>query len=244
MGIGNPRSADKAPVGTHHSSSLPLMGIGNVRASVECEASVACVVLAHYPSWGSGTRMIQSIDLDMAFVYLITPHGDREPDRHQGDGHGRDVRPSHYPSWGSGTVRPVQIVIVVEQLDISLPLMGIGNQCTRRRAFRLPVLVLITPHGDREPWSNSTSSRPWHAHSLITPHGDRERQRSHHRTHSGCHRQLITPHGDREQRHRIPRGARLSAHYPSWGSGTRRSRRRSAAVAAHYPSWGSGTRSA
>ena len=77
---------------------------------------------------------------------------------------------------------------------------------------------------------------------------------------------LITPHGDRKRRRSACCAGRSAAHYPSWGSETRRHARNGVAIttdslplmgignpssapsprrgrAAHYPSWGSETRS-
>ena len=104
-------------------------------------------------------------------------------------------------------------------------------------------LDLITPHGDREPglWfrlnQRDKTSLPLMGignlqvgerrqrpdPQLITPHGDRELARVHGWVPALL--QLITPHGDRELL-RCRRDHRHAdrAHYPSWGSGTRRVR--------------------
>ena len=98
----------------------------------------------------------------------------------------------------------------------SLPLMGIGN-VDWLEAEVLQELWLITPHGDRKPTRASPALASWHR--LITPHGDRKRAANGHETNIGPY-----------------------AHYPSWGSETRRqSDRGSRAGSAHYPSWGSET---
>ena len=100
--------------------------------------------------------------------------------------------------------------------DLSLPLMGIGNQCLRDylvgyHRLSLPLMGIGNQLGAcasrREPtthypsWGSGTVRLPGHCirlHLLITPHGDRELD---------FRVQLTAP----------PR----TPHYPSWGSGTR-----------------------
>ncbi len=192
---------------------------------------------AHYPSWGSGTcgrlstgratghgslPLMGIGNLGDARVYsrqaeLITPHGDREPGRH-------NVRD-------------------LDTLDHSLPLMGIGNprvggsdgprgaplitphgdrEPVRRRGDPERPVPLITPHGDRE--LGRLRLNRGGGIDLITPHGDREHERGATWARSyaaslplmgignlasplsrGCPRRLITPHGDRE--HYFPRAS-------------------------------------
>ena len=79
----------------------------------------------------------------------------------------------------------------------SLPLMGIEN-LPRRRADVVALIELITPHGDRKPCVNGALD--------------------------GFPQLLITPHGDRKLQSRLIETAQLCAHYPSWGSKTRRLR--------------------
>ena len=78
----------------------------------------------------------------------------------------------------------------------SLPLMGIGNLTASR--MLLKILDLITPHGDRE---------------LVVVHQN-----------GGCSWDSLPLMGIGNQRPRPqPPRATPSAHYPSWGSGTRES---------------------
>ena len=99
------------------STSLPLMGIGNVQRQTQSTSALA----PHYPSWGSGTGE-RARSGRHARSALITPHGDREPAARypshsvyaislplMGIGNGTasaaNTTPTsaHYPSWGSGT---------------------------------------------------------------------------------------------------------------------------------------------
>ena len=184
---------------------------------------------------------------------LITPHGDRE----RGPAAGREpAAEAHYPSWGSGTsvsgVRPCQFSIS------SLPLMGIGNTAgTGRSSRRSP------PHYPS--WGSGTDQprikvRQLRSSSLpLMGIGNFRLVNAVIRL-----TDLITPHGDRELCWMTWETAFRQAHYPSWGSGTRRSfpgafsphldlitphgdREHSRPTAryvsrfTHYPSWGSGT---
>ena len=146
--------------------SLPLIGIGNCGSARRTGRPRS----PHYPSWGSETpaplpfthRSAVSLPLMWIGNYarpchhhecdrraLITPHGDRKP----------AVAPlhrlrcrsgTHYPSWGSETCHHTLMrQSCSPRVTISLPLMGIGNCCTRS-SMLLP-LRLITPHGDRKP---------------------------------------------------------------------------------------------
>ena len=187
---------------------------------------------AHYPSWGSGTGAGHP-------VALAKTH-------------------THYPSWGSGTrFSPARND---DRDAVSLPLMGIGNPAGRIRPRGC--CRLITPHGDRERVVRGAEGQE--RHHLITPHGDRELDVLDQLVLSFL--DLITPHGDRERvdpplrdaayLHSLPlmgignpqaHGAldalAVTAHYPSWGSGTwHRQGVGTWFAVAHYPSWGSGTR--
>ena len=82
---------------------------------------------------------------------LIIPHGDRERTRRQSSG---PRLPSHYPSWGSGTGF---VHCAYRHILNSLPLMGIGNELIHVRVR--DKLLLITPHGDREPGLKCCLSR-------------------------------------------------------------------------------------
>ena len=132
---------------------------------------------AHYPSWGSKTRNCSgrgrasatcSCSLPLMgienktisecrttcglIIGLITPHGDRKPEklivfsvRWRRGG-------PHYPSWGSKTRAPASDAYA-EGLN----------------------LRLITPHGDRKPRCPPARARLLSRRSeLITPHGDRK----------------------------------------------------------------------
>ena len=55
------------------SDSLPLMGIENVTRWYRRCADPS----AHYPSWGSKTRV--QLPVTQSVPVLITPHGDRKP---------------------------------------------------------------------------------------------------------------------------------------------------------------------
>ena len=103
MGIGNPRATRDPKLLGHVGISLPLMGIGNSKCSSAVDGMV--FDFSHYPSWGSGTYDINATGMD------ATPE-------------------AHYPSWGSGTVRRSRSSLLSP--DISLPLMGIGNKAMRR----------------------------------------------------------------------------------------------------------------
>ena len=178
------------------------MGIGNralISRSLVRET-------AHYPSWGSGTsfrsRSPDRIDFSLPLMGI---------GNYRHPGLRRPAEPSHYPSWGSGTqeVRADGVWTVYT----SLPLMGIGNGI--HLGIPHEVLVLITPHGDREHpgtrcsssgsgpslplmgignWAPSSSSNASFAFSLpLMGIGNvRARQAAYRET------QLITPHGDRE----------------------------------------------
>ena len=91
--------------------------------------------------------------------------------------------------------------------------MGIGN-------LDLPIhdiarLLLITPHGDREPRTPARPGRRRSPHYPSWGSGTRPTRR-----HGHQQNELITPHGDREPG-LVLRDLKLNAaHYPSWGSGT------------------------
>ena len=96
--------------------SLPLMGIGNSRATLYASHRS----LSHYPSWGLETPL--ACREAPTPTQLITPHGDwKRPRPISAD---RPRRSAHYPSWGletRGGGRGDRRVLS------SLPLMGIGN---------------------------------------------------------------------------------------------------------------------
>ena len=120
---------------------------------------------------------------------------------------------THYPSWGSGTLPGST---GRKRMFFSLPLMGIGNH--RHARGRPRQHELITPHGDRE----LVAGRQYGGGLLIIS-----------LPLMGIGNPLL----------RLPvwvSGA--EAHYPSWGSGTRRRSPSSGRSTTHYPSWGSGTR--
>ena len=119
-------------------SSLPLMGIWNYRyRGRACEASPfhypswgfgtltrrsrrTAAITTHYPSWGFGTSRIAARTASLCV--LITPHGDLEPDplavfeaalglitphgdleRQRPSAAAGSLLRAHYPSWGFGT---------------------------------------------------------------------------------------------------------------------------------------------
>ena len=190
---------------------------------------------------------------------LITPHGDRKPSRPPDCR--RRPRASHYPSWGSepperpgrhyqstflitphGDRKPAAAT-AIESCGCrrsSLPLMGIGNCCSSRRARRCsgsmaahypswgsetgrgarlsdPRGRLITPHGDRKPSARGCGACSADSSLPLMGIGNREGIR----LRLGAGGGLITPHGDRKP---VPpprdRRSCLSTHYPSWGSET------------------------
>ncbi len=117
--------------------------------------------------------------------------------------------------------------------------MGIGNRLRVLVPGRRRVL-LITPHGDREPTQASLYQLVWDRISLpLMGIGNRREPRLH-LAHAVL---LITPHGDREPCRPCTTCGCTGTHYPSWGSGTRDQRCGALRVdrVAHYPSWGSGT---
>ena len=115
----------------------------------------------HYPSWGLETRRMCA--------------------------RLRACRTSHYPSWDwkLATTQGWR-----DAVSVSLPLMGIGNNCVRSQPVESP--QLITPHGDWKPLLSATCpasekrslplmgiGNPCLAQAerqepvrLITPHGD------------------------------------------------------------------------
>ena len=98
----------------------------------------------------------------------------------------------------------------------SLPLMGIGN-AEAEKITKVKNMLLITPHGDRKP--------------TLSEYQNRQR---------GASLPLM---GIGNPRCAPMRTSRTTAHYPSWGSETRRHLRRAAwPPPPHYPSWGSETR--
>ena len=147
--------------------------------------------------------------LDGRGLGLITPHGDRE----RGAGPTSSLRySSHYPSWGSGT--GVGKLDPGYQHEISLPLMGIGNN-SRWAGASAPAGSSHYPSwgsGTRSPaftprW-NSTHYPSWGSGTMLAGLGSEGTSK------------LITPHGDREPRKQTTQAGVPEAHYPSWGSGT------------------------
>ena len=204
--------------------SLPLMGIGNRSTSRPMASSNG----AHYPSWGSETRLSLPVP-----VRLITPHGDRKRASSRSD---RVPENPHYPSWGSETSRSR----VHSPRDSMRLITPHGDRKPGRHAAPGPSdSELITPHGDRKRTPRA-AGLTWDG-TLITPHGDWKHFRLQDilcLTYGG----LITPHGDRKLG--SWRTARRSgtcslplmgigngfctpspppwapSHYPSWGSET------------------------
>ena len=226
MGIGNWQVEAALPlVYVFIDNSLPLMGIGNVvpwdstkefraapwfqlitphgdRELIQVDDSryPAALGRPHYPSWGSGTCTV-AIEPSAGPDELITPHG------------------------GSGTWRGTLRRCFAGSVGISLPLMGIGNACFRpvdatstthcslplmgignsessatSKGLVIDILVLITPHGDRE---------------LSSDHGIRPFLR------------VPRPHypswgSGTQPRARSRQARQFRSHYPSWGSGTAR----------------------
>ena len=138
---------------------------------------------------------------------LITPHGDWK--RWWGC-HGAPGRIAHYPSWGLETLEWINGDGY--RHNLSLPLMGIGNQQRPRKnataanahypswGLETPIerqMVelndqLITPHGD---WKlHLRGRRQGDTLRLITPHGDWKHAPPVADASQG--HQLITPHGD------------------------------------------------
>ncbi len=160
MGIGNTSPTGDSP--SVSLVSLPLMGIGN-RASARQGAGRPS---SHYPSWGSetpeadlqGNVQVPSLPL-MGIGNMNSPSTAtiRQPYSlplmgignwsRMPPGRQQRLRCSHYPSWGSETrVQQGE----GEPMTDSLPLMGIGNWAAFAAGLR-PLVVLITPHGDRKP---------------------------------------------------------------------------------------------
>ncbi len=254
MGIGNSGSFRRSCWGALI-CSLPLMGIGNLDVpGLGIVGQLQCSL----PLMGIGNARAELGA--MGHGGLITPHGDRK--LQGGSLHRRSAPDPHYPSWGSETVRlhhlaerPVQLITPHgdRKLQVARP--------------RASVDRLITPHGDRKPPKrNRCRCRPV-APPLITPHGDRKPEDSAVRVrHDDTLRDslplmgignmpvasLVVSRGGAS----LPLmgignrgvvalpddGSRDTAHYPSWGSETRRHRATARTTRrAHYPSWGSET---
>ena len=95
--------------------------------------------------------------------------------------------------------------------------MGIGN-ARARRACRKDA-GLITPHGDRKPMMIDVAGS--YRYRLITPHGDRKHGRGWRLSGAGKTPSLpLMGIGNATRSLLAPR--RRAAHYPSWGSETRR----------------------
>ena len=99
--------------------------------------------------------------------------------------------------------------------EVSLPLMGIGNRSPSRQTC-VRILILITPHGDREPLTLALAIVQ--DFLLITPHGDREHAPRDWRESVICSSLPLMGIGND-----LPDGRKADVrltHYPSWGSGT------------------------
>ena len=83
-------------------ASLPLMGIGNSNSVWPRCRWPWRTDRAHYPSWGSETRLSPLTALVPTVVDLITPHGDRKLRGSRRSAKSASSAP-HYPSWGSET---------------------------------------------------------------------------------------------------------------------------------------------
>ena len=191
-----------AALGRSPQTSLPLMGIWNslvTRTASDLRFSLPLMGIWN-PSEGG-------VAADAAI--LITPHGDLELPSKYSPAHGIEA---HYPSWGFGTCA-LRMSRTVSSAHY--PSWGFGTSAS---PF-VPRLQsrLITPHGDLEPSAclirsaASLSSLPlmgiWNLFD-VPRHADEP--------------DLITPHGDLERAcARSASRSRVSAHYPSWGFGTR-----------------------
>ena len=160
----------------------------------------------HYPSWGSGTE--QRLSCHGRGPELITPHGDREPERNTtrypggethypswGSGTGTSGttwlprRKTHYPSWGSGTV----LTATGGSTDTQLITPHGDRELTRSHGTRTGGQYLITPHGDREPPAARVEMRQMEPHYPSWGSGTQQVV-----AYTQMVLQLITPHGDRE----------------------------------------------
>ena len=154
MGIGNVDAPRAEP---QRIGSLPLMGIGNARSPDPTVRPMSTSL----PLMGIGNREDRR-RRDVVGSVLITPHGDWKPPRRRPPPW--PARP-HYPSWGLET-----------------------PPAARAPA---PTGSLITPHGD---WKRRAAQADPLGHpALITPHGDWKRGA---RPCSRPRPALITPHGD------------------------------------------------
>ena len=228
--------------------SLPLMGIGN-DGDVRFTHALYDLSL---PLMGIGNPP-KLIRVGRVWLFLITPHGDRERPAP------RDrLEPLHLIT-PHGDREPVLGSLENPPLSASLPLMGIGNRSRTHPRMVRPA-PLITPHGDREPrqrgpcacwsrthypsWGSGTgvhgqSTRCAQAHYPSWGSGTRAPRREHPRREP----LLITPHGDREPVVMPTTPPRLVASLPLMGIGNHGALPRGTwREASHYPSWGSGTR--
>ena len=187
MGIGNVDWGERDPKGFYVVDSLPLIGIGNV----------------HERSVRDAPRKRE----------LITPHGDRKRSTRNTARQRRQPCSPHYPSWGSETTYRRG---VTRDLDrASLPLMGIGNTDIRKddghtASVSLPLMGI---GNSRRAASSSAGSTPHY------PSWGSETRQGHPPRQGGA--DLITPHGDRKPAmSRTERGqAQLACSLPLMGIG-------------------------
>ena len=166
------------------------------------QATLSCAAIytgdAHYPSWGSKTRMgKRQADRTELGAHLITPHGDRKPFEAKQlpyrligislplMGIENPALPScwrvlerrlrsHYPSWGSKTASMHRSACGHHRCG-SLPLMGIENPRTDPEpsllALQYDSLPLMGIENDCADVLSQSACAPV---CLITPHGDRK----------------------------------------------------------------------
>ena len=208
--------------------SLPLMGIGNRRASF----NVGGRTWFSLPLMGIGNQLVGLAAAPRSEL-LITPHGDRKPV--WGIGEGRHLMPS-LPLMGIGNMLTLRPGFHIR--NFSLPLMGIGNKGVISRISRTGE-PLITPHGDRKP-ARLTGRYGRICLLLITPHGDRKPRRlrglprgrpvslplmgignpDSRRSVSARRLRSLPLMGIGNGCWRACYGGHETAHYPSWGSKT------------------------
>ena len=245
MGIRN--LANLLSTGPSGLNSLPLMGIRNRRRNHaersqhplttphgdqerrEPTGSRRRASTAHYPSWGSGTRVAEIADeLDMISLPLMgirnkisvgAVHdlvvdslplmGIRNtalPEMSAAD------LPTHYPSWGSGTGATAMRERPPDRAHY--PSWGSGTGRAAHAAAGDGWLT--TPHGDQERAGRARSPRyPSAAHYPSWGSGTDPRTEE-----VLPELDLTTPHGDQEPPLCAPRRRCTRSHYPSWGSGT------------------------
>ena len=151
MGIGNPASAS---AGARHARLITPHGDRKPPDRAPCAGPAA----AHYPSWGSETRSVNSpahsmitlitphgdrkrvvFDSIIGSTHLITPHGDRKPVFLDKPTRERlDLITPH------GDRKHWHVTCGMPGAPVSLPLMGIGNcQATAYTCLSIPSLPLM-----------------------------------------------------------------------------------------------------